>query len=173
MLPSQVLSAGNQHTLRLESCCSAKLTQHQLHRQLYVSLTRHCILESCCHAAAHRSSRQFFPRSPSVSVPHQPSRRHWVELKLGHLCCNEVERSLLQAAQRQGTVSQEVARQTDGVLLAVGALSSVLKKKVSKQVQGLLLLPCVSGHHASCIIRALLQQPWIRALDGHQEPDAA
>ena len=36
-----------------------------------------------------------------------------------------------QVAQRQGTVSQEVARQTDGVLLAVGALSSVLKKKVS------------------------------------------
>ena len=145
MLPSQLLSAGNQHTLRLESCCSAKLTQHQLHRQLYVSLTRHCILESCCHAAAHRSSRQFFPRSPSVSVPHQPSRRHCVELKLGHLCCNEVERSLLQAAQRQGTVSQEVARQTDGVLLAVGALSSVLKKKVSKETYVCLGIM----HHAS------------------------
>lgn len=37
----------------------------------------------------------------------------------------------MQAAQQQGTVSQEIARQTDGVLLAVGALSSVLKKKVS------------------------------------------
>lgn len=36
----------------------------------------------------------------------------------------------MQAAQGQGTVSQELARQTDGVLLAVGALSSILKKKV-------------------------------------------
>ena len=39
-----------------------------------------------------------------------------------------------QVAQRQGPVSQEVARQTDGVLLAVGALSSVLKKKVSSRL---------------------------------------
>ena len=39
----------------------------------------------------------------------------------------------MQAAQRQGTVSQEIARQADGVLLAVGALSSVLKKKVGSQ----------------------------------------
>ena len=38
----------------------------------------------------------------------------------------------MQAAQGQGTVSQEVARQTDGVLLAVGALSSILKKKVDR-----------------------------------------
>ena len=36
----------------------------------------------------------------------------------------------MQAAQRQGTVSQELARQTDGVLLAVGGLASILKKKV-------------------------------------------
>lgn len=43
----------------------------------------------------------------------------------------EAFRCGMQAAQRQGTVSQEIARQTDGVLLAVGALSSVLKKKVS------------------------------------------
>ncbi|DBB04276.1 hypothetical protein WJX77_005934 [Trebouxia sp. C0004] len=51
------------------------------------------------------------------------------------------------AAQQQGTVSQEVARQTDGVLLAVGALSSVLKKKApyKNQLEGLLLnnvMPC-------------------------------
>jgi len=93
------------------------------------------IPHNCCSQGQHQP----------CSVPHQPSHRHRVEVKLGHLCCNEVERSLLQAAQRQGTVSQEVARQTDGVLLAVGALSSVLKKKVSQQVQGLLLLQCMSG----------------------------
>ncbi|KAL3141839.1 hypothetical protein ABBQ32_004507 [Trebouxia sp. C0010 RCD-2024] len=51
------------------------------------------------------------------------------------------------AAQRQGTVSQEIARQTDGVLLAVGALSNVLKKKApyKNQLEGLLLnnvMPC-------------------------------
>lgn len=45
----------------------------------------------------------------------------------------------MQAAQRQGTVSQEIARQTDGVLLAVGALSSVLKKKVSPKPEVALL----------------------------------
>ena len=53
----------------------------------------------------------------------------------------------MQAAQRQGTVSQEIARQTDGVLLAVGSLSSVLKKKVGC---GLLLVTqvscCMLGH---------------------------
>lgn len=46
----------------------------------------------------------------------------------------------MQAAQRQGTVSQEIARQTDGVLLAVGALSGVLKKKVGSQAA----LPCTT-----------------------------
>lgn len=37
----------------------------------------------------------------------------------------------MQAAQQQGSVSQEVAHKTDGVLLAVGGLSSILKKKVT------------------------------------------
>ncbi len=103
----------------------------------------------CCSQGQHQS----------CPVPHQPSHRHWVELKSGHLCCNETERALLQAAQQQGTVSQEVARQTDGVLLAVGALSSVLKKKVSQQIQVLLLLRCVSKHLQGTSATALDQSP--------------
>ena len=42
---------------------------------------------------------------------------------------------LLQTAQQQNQVTQEVARQTDGMLLAVGGLSSVLKKKVCQHHQ--------------------------------------
>ena len=38
---------------------------------------------------------------------------------------------LVQAAQQQGSVPKDVAHKTDGVLLAVGGLASVLKKKVS------------------------------------------
>lgn len=53
-----------------------------------------------------------------------------------------------QVAQRQGPVSQEVARQTDGVLLAVGALSSVLKKKVSSRLACAFMGRCT--HCSSC-----------------------
>lgn len=41
----------------------------------------------------------------------------------------------MQAAQQQGSVSQELAHKTDGVLLAVGGLSSILKKKVKLLLQ--------------------------------------
>ncbi len=103
---------------------------------------------SCCRAIAHHSSQVLFPKSAStMSCTSSTVTQALCRAQAWLLCCNEVERALLQAAQRQGTVSQEVARQTDGVLLAVGALSSVLKKKVSQQVQLLLLLPCVSAGH--------------------------
>ena len=61
----------------------------------------------------------------------------------------------MQAAQRQGTVSPEIARQTDGVLLAVGSLSSVLKKKVGSQATTKRNSPlraflfCTSSHAAA------------------------